>query len=129
MSRTIELSPKAVTSSGAGAPISMYSRIADARPDDRDEGREAGLQDVTHPAVRRLVFVERGAPMAQPRAVFTQIVDEETSLALERDEASQPRQLAGVEPPVGDGDLEADDVAAGRGRLERDLVDRETELV
>ena len=58
-----------------------------------------------------------------------QVVQQEPRLALEGDEAGQTLELARVESAVGDRDLEPDDVLAVAGRLERDLVDREAQLV
>ena len=73
--------------------------------------------------------IDRPLLVLEPGLVLVQVVEQEPRLALEGDEPGQPLELAGVEPPVGDRDLEPDDVLAVPGRLERDLVDREAELV
>ena len=61
----------------------------------------------------------------EPGLVLVQVVQQELRLTLQGDEAGQPLELACMEPPVGDRDLESDDVLAAAGRLERDLIDRE----
>ena len=89
-----------------------------------------GSQDVAQPDARPPPRSATGLPPRElePGLVLAQVVEQEPRLALERDEAGQPLELAGVEPAVGDGDPEADRLAA-RGRLEADLVDREAEVV
>ena len=104
-------------------------RIA-SRPDGRDQLPEARLEDVDQPPLGRLLFGDR-APLLvlDPGLVLVQVVEQQPRLALEGDEPGQALELPGVEPAVGDRDLEPDDVLAVAGRLERDLVDREAELV
>ena len=57
--------------------------------------------------------------MLEPGPVLVQVVEQELRLALERDEAGQTLELAGVEPSIGDRHLEPDDVgtlaASARG--------------
>ena len=60
--------------------------------------------------------------------MLAQVIEQELRLTLERDQAGQPLELAGMEPAAGDRHPEADRLAA-RGRLEADLVDREAQIV
>ena len=84
------------------------------------ERREGSARGRRQPALGGLLLARSSATarMLEPGLVLVQVVEQEARLALERDEAGQPLQLAGVEPPVGDRHLEPDDVPAVAGRLQ-----------
>ena len=87
------------------------------------------LEDLGQPACGGLGPIDRRTAFAlEPRPVLAQVVQQQASLALERDELGQPRQLAGVEPPARDGDPQPDRLTRRR-RRQADLVDREPEVV
>src|SRR6476646_3670167 len=100
-----------------------------ARSDDGPEGRHDRLEDLLEPTVRGVRRVERRTTLPfEPRLVLMEVVQQQASLALERDEPGQPRELASVEPPSRHGDAQGDRFAR-LCRRQADLVDREAEVV
>ncbi len=98
--------------------------------DCRDERGQRRLKDVLQPACRRVHDRDRLSLLVlQPALVFTQVVEQEASLALERQQAGQLLELVAVEPPVGDGHPQPNDLRGRPDRLEHELVDREAKLV
>ena len=74
---------------------------------------EARFEDVDQPPLGGLLFGDRTPLLVlDPGLVLVQVVEQEPRLALEGDEPGQTLELAGVESPIGDRDLEPDDVLA-----------------